>query len=79
MYDCLPTLGNMFGFENKFALGRDIFSLNDSEENLVIFTTGNFVTDTVYYNSQNDSYFDLWRSIFHGRSDRFYLYKKTKK
>ncbi len=59
MYDCLPTLGNMFGFENKFALGRDIFSLNDSEENLVIFPTGNFVTDTVYYNSQNDSYFDL--------------------
>lgn len=59
MYDCLPTLGNMLGFEDKFAMGTDIFSLKDGEENLVIFPNGNFVTDTIYYNSQSDSYFDL--------------------
>ena len=59
MYDCQPTLGNMFGYENTFALGRDIFSLSEGEENLVIFPTGNFITDTVYYNSQSDSFFDL--------------------
>ena len=59
MYDVQPTLGNMLGFENKFALGRDIFSFEDDEENVVIFPNGNFVTDTIYYDSQKDKYFDL--------------------
>ena len=59
MYDCQPTLGNMLGFKNSYALGNDIFSLDKNEENMVIFPNGNFITDTVYYNSQKDSYFDL--------------------
>lgn len=59
MYDCQPTLGNMFGFKNEYALGTDIFSLDDDEENMVIFPNGSFVTDTIYYNSQKDSYMDL--------------------
>lgn len=59
MYDVQPTLGNMFGFTNKYALGHDIFSIADEDENVVIFPTGNFVTDKVYYESQIDSYFDL--------------------
>lgn len=59
MYDVQPTLGNMFGFYNKYALGRDIMSVTDDEENIVIFPNGNFVTDTVYYDSQKDKYFDL--------------------
>lgn len=59
MYDCQPTLGNMFGFKNEYALGKDIFSLKEDEENMVIFPNGNFVTDTIYYNSQTDSYMDL--------------------
>ena len=59
MYDVQPTLGNMLGFENKFALGHDIFSFEDDEENVVIFPNGNFVTDTIYYDSQKDKYFDL--------------------
>ena len=59
MYDVQPTLGNMFGFKNKFALGHDIFSFKDKQENIVIFPNGNFVTDTVYYDSQKDKYFDL--------------------
>ncbi|MBQ7981453.1 MAG: LTA synthase family protein, partial [Oscillospiraceae bacterium] len=37
MYDCLPTLGNMFGFESEYALGTDIFSLGKNEENVVVF------------------------------------------
>jgi len=37
MYDVQPTLGNMLGFENKYALGHDIFSIGDDEENIVIF------------------------------------------
>jgi hypothetical protein len=60
MYDVQPTLANMFGLsENKYAMGHDIFSLADDEENIVIFPNGNFVTDSVYYDSQKDIYFDL--------------------
>ena len=49
MYDIQPTLGNMFGFENKYALGNDIFSV---DENVVIFPDGNWLTNKMYYNSQ---------------------------
>ncbi len=59
MYDVQPTLGNMFGFENPYALGHDILSMPENEENVVIFPNGNFVTDTVYYNNQKGSYFDV--------------------
>lgn len=59
MYDVQPTLGNMFGFKNNFALGHDIFSFKENEENIVIFPNGNFITDTVYYDSQKNKYFDL--------------------
>ena len=46
MYDIMPTLGNMFGFENKYALGHDIFSI---DENVVVFPDGNWLTDKMYY------------------------------
>ena len=59
MYDVQPTLGNMFGFSNTYALGHDIFSFDEDEENVVIFPDGNFITDTIYYDSQKDRYFDL--------------------
>ncbi|MGN0633897.1 MAG: LTA synthase family protein [Oscillospiraceae bacterium] len=59
MYDVQPTLGNMFGFTNKYALGHDIFSIGEDEENVVIFPNGNFLTDSVYFDNQKDTYFDL--------------------
>ena len=34
MYDVMSTLGNMFGFYNKYALGHDIFDVKDN--NIVI-------------------------------------------
>lgn len=49
MYDVLPTLGNMFGFDSEYALGNDIFSI---EENYVVFPDGNWLTNKMYYNSQ---------------------------
>ncbi len=58
MYDVQPTVGNMMGFENKYALGHDIFSVKEGE-NVVIFPNGNYVTDKVYYDNQKESYFDL--------------------
>ena len=49
MYDVLPTLGNMFGFESEYALGNDIFSV---DENVVVFPDGNWLTNKMYYNNQ---------------------------
>lgn len=46
MYDILPTLGNMFGFKSEYALGHDIFSI---EENTVVFPDGNWLTNKMYY------------------------------
>lgn len=57
MYDVQPTLGNMFGFYNKYALGHDIFNIKDN--NIVIFPNGNWVTNKVYYNSQKEAYLSL--------------------
>ena len=51
MIDVQPTLGNMFGFENEYTLGHDLFSVND---NVVVFPDGNWVTDKMYYNSQKE-------------------------
>ena len=51
MYDVLPTIGNMLDFNNKYALGHDIFSI---DENIVVFPDGNWVTDKMYYNSQKE-------------------------
>lgn len=51
MYDIMPTLGNMFDFYNPYALGHDIFSIN---ENVVAFPDGNWLTNKMYYNSQKE-------------------------
>ena len=57
MYDVSPTLGNMFGFRNKYALGHDIFSIRDN--NIVVFPNGNWVNKNMYYNSQKAEYLPL--------------------
>ena len=51
MYDVLPTLGNMMGFSSPYALGHDIFSIDN---NVVIFPSGDWLTDEVYYHTQLD-------------------------
>ena len=53
MYDILPTVANMFGFEAKYALGHDIFSDN---EKIVVFPNGNVLTNKVYYSNLNNNY-----------------------
>ena len=57
MYDMSPTLGNMFGFYNKYALGHDIFDIK--ENNIVCFMNGNWVTNKVYYNTQKREAYPL--------------------
>lgn len=54
MYDVLPTIGNLMGFENPYALGNDIFDVK--ENNTVIFPNGNFLTNEIYYNSSTEEY-----------------------
>ena len=62
MYDVMPTLGNMFGFYNKYQLGHDIFQAKD--DNIVVFPNGNWVTNKVFYNAQKGAYLTLKESEF---------------
>jgi lipoteichoic acid synthase len=57
MYDVLPTIGNMLGVYDKYTFGHDIFNIKDN--NIVVFPTGNWVTNKVYYNSQKGEYLSL--------------------
>ncbi len=57
MYDVMPTLGNMLGFYNPYALGHDIFEIK--ENNVVPFPNGNWVSNKLYYNSQKTAYLPL--------------------
>ena len=61
MYDVMPTLGNMFGFYNKYALGHDIFNIKDN--NIVVFPTGNWLTKDMYYNSQKEESYIISSSV----------------
>ena len=61
MYDVMPTLGNMFGFYNRYAVGNDIFNIRDN--NIVIFPNGNWLTSKMYYNNQNSSFFPLREEV----------------
>lgn len=54
MIDALPTISNMLGIKNEYALGHDIFEIKNN--NVVVFPNGNFLTDKMYYNnSKNES------------------------
>ena len=61
MYDVMPTLGNMFGFSNKYALGHDIFNIKD--DNIVVFPSSNWLTKDMYYNAQNNEGFALSQGV----------------
>ena len=73
MIDVQPTLGNMFGFYNKYALGHDIFSI---DENVVVFPSGNWLTDKVYYNNAKGTHkqLDLKSEIPNGYFEKYNAY-----
>ena len=56
MIDVMPTLSNMLGIYNKYALGHDIFSMDN---NVVVFPDGNWLTNKLYYNSSKEEYLQL--------------------
>lgn len=56
MIDIMPTLSNMLGVNPKYALGNDIFSIKD---NVVVFPSGNWMTNKLYYNSSKQEFRQL--------------------
>ena len=53
MIDIMPTLSNMLGLKPKYALGNDMFNI---DENVVVFPDGNWITNKVYYNSSKNEF-----------------------
>ena len=56
MIDVSPTLSNMLGIKQKYNLGNDIFSIKN---NVIVFPSGNWITNEVYYNSSNETFRQL--------------------
>ena len=56
MIDVMPTIANMLGVEPKYALGNDMFSI---DENVVVFPDGNWITNKLYYNSSKGTFRQL--------------------
>ena len=54
MIDVAPTVLNMLGYFNEYALGHDIFEIKDN--NIIAFPNGNFLTNKVYYRSSKEEY-----------------------
>lgn len=72
MIDVSPTLGNMFGFYNKYALGNDIFDIK--ENNTVYFPNGNWLSSLLYYNSKKEEQYIIKEAII----DDNYIAEKNK-
>ena len=56
MWDVFPTIANMFNLNSTYALGHDIFSNN---EKIVVFPTGDILTNKIYYNNLREEYISL--------------------
>lgn len=54
MYDLSTTILNMYGLNNKYSVGSDIF--NSKNDNMVVFPNGNILTSKVYYNNSTGEY-----------------------
>lgn len=54
MIDVAPTLLNMLGMKNEYALGHDIFNIKDN--NTIAFPDGSFLTNIMYYNNSTEEH-----------------------
>ena len=54
MIDGIPTVGNMLGVYNNYALGHDIFEIKN--DNIIAFPNGNYLTSKVYFRSSKEEY-----------------------
>lgn len=55
MIDVAPTILNMLGYKNEYALGHDIFNIKNN--NVVAFPNGNFLSSVMYYNNSTGEYY----------------------
>ena len=55
--DLMPTVGNMIGVYNEYALGHDIFEIKDN--NIVVYPNGNFLNNKLYYKASTETYMPL--------------------
>jgi phosphoglycerol transferase MdoB-like AlkP superfamily enzyme len=60
MIDVMPTIGNMIGIKNQYALGNDIFTTK--EKNIVPFPDGDYLTNTYYYSSSKDESYIIYKN-----------------
>lgn len=76
MVDVMPTLSNMLGVKPKYALGNDMFSI---EDNIVVFPDGNWLTNKVYYDNSTGEFrqLDLESSIELDYIEQNNLYAET--
>lgn len=76
MIDIMPTLSNMLGVKPKYALGNDMFSI---DENVVVFPDGNWMTNKLYYNSSKGTFrqLDLDTSIDMEYIDKYNKYAEN--
>ena len=76
MIDIMPTLSNMLGVKPKYALGNDMFSI---DENVVVFPDGNWMTNKLYYNSSKGTFrqLDLETSIDMEYIDKYNKYAES--
>lgn len=58
MIDVLPTIGNMLGIRNDYALGTDILSIKNND-NTVTFIDGSFLTSKIYYNTPKGEIYSI--------------------
>jgi len=62
MIDVMPTVGNMLGIYNKYALGTDIMNIKDGE-NIVVFKDGSYLTSKIYYSAKNNEVYTLSNGV----------------
>jgi len=76
MIDVMPTLANMLGVKPKYALGNDMFNV---DENIVVFPDGNWLTNKVYYDGSKGEFrqLDLESSIELDYIEKNNLYAET--
>lgn len=56
-YNIFPTIGNMFGFYNKYTMGKDIF--NTGDDNYVVFPDGSFISNEILYDVHSNRCYDI--------------------
>lgn len=75
MIDAAPTLQNMLGIYNPYALGNDIFNM---DENMVIFNNGDWTDGNIYYDEYYKKYVIINENISDEDITKEYINERIK-